>query len=100
MNVMIAHVNRVMSAYKKDVCESLFDYADLIFQINCEAFRGLLLRDPFGAYGVSDLRFVLGTDTHDIGKRAPDFDIALKKLKRKRSPESAESSCHFFQNTL
>ena len=84
MKVMIAHVNRVTAAYKKDICSSLFDYGDLIFQINCEAFRGMFSKDPFAGYAVNDLKFVLGTDTHDLGKRAPDFDAALKKLDGKR----------------
>ncbi|MBO4423639.1 MAG: hypothetical protein J5879_09380 [Clostridia bacterium] len=84
MKLMIAHVNRVTAAYKKDVCNSLFDYADLTFQINCEAFRGLIASDPFRGYEVGDLKFVLGTDTHDLGERAPDYDRALKKLQSPR----------------
>ena len=84
MKLMIAHVNRVTAAYKKDVCNSLFDYADLTFQINCEAFRGIFASDPFQGYEVADLKFVLGTDTHDLGKRAPDYDKALKKLQSPR----------------
>lgn len=84
MKIMIAHVNRVTAAYKKDVCRNLFDYADLIFQINCEAFHGFFAKDPFAGYNVSDLSFVLGTDTHDLGTRAPDFDTALRKLENKR----------------
>ncbi|MBO4423229.1 MAG: hypothetical protein J5879_07305 [Clostridia bacterium] len=80
MKVMIAHVNRVTAAYKKDVCNNLFDYQDLIFQVNCEAFHGLFTSDPFKGYDVSGLKFVLGTDTHDLSRRAPDFDRALKKL--------------------
>ena len=80
MNVMIAHVNRVTAAYKKEICKNLFDYQDLIFQVNGEAFRGFFPSDPFRDYDASGLKFVLGTDTHDTGGRAPDFDKALRKL--------------------
>ena len=80
MKVIIAHVNRVLAAYKKDVCKNLFDYNDLIFQINTEAFHGVFSSDPFKGYDISGLKFILGTDTHDLGHRAPDFDKALKKL--------------------
>jgi len=80
MKVMIAHVNRVTAAYKKDACKNLFDYNDLVFQVNTEAFRGLLAADPFKGCELSGLKFVLGTDTHDLGHRGPDFDKALKRL--------------------
>lgn len=80
MTVMIAHMNRVTAVYEKKVCKNLFDYQDLIFQINTEAFRGVFARDPFKNYNVSGLKFVVGTDTHDLHSRAPDFDKALKKL--------------------
>lgn len=80
MRVMIAHVNRVTAAYEKNVCRNLFDYHDLYFQVNTEALRGIIARDPFKNYSVSGLKFVLGTDTHDLRERAPDYDKALKKL--------------------
>lgn len=80
MRVMIAHVNRVTAAYEKNVCKNLFDYHDLYFQINTEAFHGFFASDPFKNYDVSGLKFVLGTDTHDLRFRRPDFDKALKKL--------------------
>ncbi len=80
MTVMIAHMNRVTAAYEKSVCRNIFDYQDLIFQINTEAFRGIFARDPFKDYSVSGLKFVIGTDTHDVSGRAPDFDRATKKL--------------------
>lgn len=78
--IMIAHVNRAVDHYKKEFCQNLFDYQDLIFQINTSAFTGFLAKDPFKNYKVSGLKFVLGTDTHDLNKRAPDYDIAVKKL--------------------
>ena len=80
MSVMIAHVNRVTDVYDKKVCRNLFDYEDLIFQINTEAFRGFIAKDPFKNYDAAGLKFVLGTDTHDLDSRAPDYDRALKKL--------------------
>ncbi len=80
MKVIIAHVNRVTAAYKKDVCKNLFDYNDLVFQVNTEAFRGIMAKDPFKGYEPAGLKFVLGTDTHDLSHRAPDFDKALKRL--------------------
>ena len=80
MTVMIAHMNRVTAAYEKSVCKNIFDYQDLIFQINTEAFRGVFAHDPFKNYNASGLKFVLGTDTHDLRGRAPDYDKALKKL--------------------
>ena len=80
VKVMIAHMNRVVSTYEKNECKNIFDYQDLIFQINTEAFRGIFARDPFKGYSASGLKFVIGTDTHDLDRRAPDFDKALKKL--------------------
>ena len=80
MKIMIAHMNRVVASYEKNVCKNIFDYQDLIFQINTEAFRGVFARDPFRDYDASGLKFVIGTDTHDLTGRAPDFDKALKKL--------------------
>jgi tyrosine-protein phosphatase YwqE len=80
MKVIIAHVNRVTAAYKKDVCKNLFDYNDLVFQVNTEAFRGIMAKDPFKGYELAGLKFDLGTDTHDLSHRAPDFDKALKRL--------------------
>ncbi len=94
MRVMIAHVNRVTAAYKKDICGSLFDYSGLVFQLNCEAFHGLFVSDPLKGYNVSDLRFVIGTDTHDLEKRAPDYDVALKKLASGRLSYLRESIMH------
>lgn len=84
MKVMIAHINRVTAAFKKDICKNLFDYEDLIFQINTEAFRGVFAPDPFKGLDVSGLKFVLGTDTHDMGTRAPDYDHAVKKLESRK----------------
>ena len=80
MKVIIAHVNRVTAAFKKDACKNLFDYNDLVFQVNTEAFRGMLAKDPFKDYNLKGLKFILGTDTHDMKHRAPDFDKALTRL--------------------
>lgn len=103
MNVIIAHVNRVTSEFKKDVLKSLFEFSDLVFQVNAEAFEGILNRDPFKGLSVEGLNFILGTDTHDLDDRAPNFDRALKRLNWRGVTylkESMERTTAYFDSLL
>lgn len=77
---MIAHVDRLITRYKEKDLKQLFEFEDFIFQVNNDSLFRLKKRFDLSKYFEEWRPFVLGSDTHDMTKRAPNFDKAQKKI--------------------
>lgn len=77
---MIAHVDRLITRYKEKDLQQLFEFEDFIFQINNDALLNFKKRLSIFKYYEDWRGFVIGSDTHDMSRRAPNFDKAVKKL--------------------
>ena len=77
---MIAHVDRLFTRYKEKDLKQLFEFEDFIFQVNNDSLLHLRKRFRLSKYFEEWRPFVLGSDTHDMTKRAPNFDKAKKNM--------------------
>ena len=77
---MVAHVDRLMTRYKEKDLQQLFEFEDFIFQINNDSILNLKKRFSISKYYEDWRGFVIGSDTHDMSRRAPNFDKVLKKI--------------------
>lgn len=77
---MIAHVDRLFANYKDKDLQQLFEFEDFIFQVNNDAFLSVKKRFKLMKYFEDWRSFVVGSDTHDMEKRSPNFDKAVKRM--------------------
>ncbi|MBR0447324.1 MAG: hypothetical protein IIX28_02525 [Clostridia bacterium] len=84
LTVMLAHLDRYMPWYSSERIGQFLDLPDVIVQLNAEtiayrgAFRALQKWLP------DCERMVLGSDMHDLDRRGPELDAAMKMLNKKR----------------
>ena len=84
LTVMLAHLDRYMPWYSSERIGQFLDLPDVIVQLNAEtiayrgAFRALQKWLP------DCERMVLGSDMHDLDRRGPELDAAMKMLSKKR----------------
>ncbi len=77
---MIAHVDRLITRYSEKDLKQIFEFEDFIFQLNNDSLFRLRKRFSLLKYFEEWRSFVLGSDTHDMTRRAPNFDKAQKKM--------------------
>ena len=77
---IIAHLNRYTEWYSKSDIEKVLSL-DAVFQFNAEAFEHFDSRRFVSKLIKSGIPYCLGTDTHDLSDRKPNFDSITKKEK-------------------
>lgn len=77
---IIAHVHRCLEYYTKPQMESLLRM-DAVFQVNNEAFRSFREKRLAKSMLKSGLQIIFGSDSHDLLRRKPNFDMLLKNVK-------------------
>lgn len=77
---IIAHVHRCLEYYTKPQMESLLRM-DAVFQVNNEAFRSFREKRLAKSMLKSGLQIIFGSDSHDLLRRKPNFDLLLKNVK-------------------
>lgn len=77
---IIAHLNRYTEWYSKSDFEKVLSF-DAVFQFNAEAFEHFDSRRFVSKLIKSGIPYCLGTDTHDLSDRKPNFDSITKKEK-------------------
>ena len=75
----MAHIHRYLDYTKKEDMESLLS-GKAILQINNEAFDTFRQRRFVKKLIKEDYPLVFGSDAHNLGKRRPDWDNALKRI--------------------
>ena len=80
IDVMIAHVDRLLNVFKKEELEQILGFDNFIFQLNTEALYSFGTRISFMAYYGDGMPLVLGSDAHDMELRAPDMAKGVRKL--------------------
>lgn len=84
---IIAHVHRCLEYYTKSQMESLLRM-DAVFQVNNEAFRSFREKRLAKSMLKSGLQIIFGSDSHDLLRRKPNFDLLLKNVKPFRIEDS------------
>ncbi len=81
LSPIIAHIDRVESTFSKQHFFELLEFDEFIFQINNEAFEGFFSRKKMlSVFEPGYFPCVLGSDSHGMEKRRPNFDIAKKYI--------------------
>lgn len=80
---IIAHLNRYISTYSSSQINDILSLSGVLFQFNNEVFHSR--RDTAFLLKLikNDYPVVFGSDTHNMDKRAPNFDIFEKVMKKK-----------------
>ena len=88
---MLAHVDRFLAwgLVDKKQLERIIGFEDAIIQINNEAAKDRLTKKFVKQLLKDDFLFVLGSDTHNLTARAPNFDC-MADLLRKSDYEEPE----------
>lgn len=92
---VIAHIDRYMDWYSDAETESLLSFEDAVFQVNNNAFFKKNVRKKVCDIIKDGYRVVLGSDTHDLANRRPNFDLIEKefsKFKHRRVSKLLENS--------
>ncbi len=79
---VIAHVDRYHELFSKDDYEQIFSMRGVLFQVNNEAFKSRGGRKVVDRMIKMQLPFVLGSDSHNMTNRMPNFDLPAKSLKK------------------
>ena len=77
---MIAHVDRLLARYKEDDLHQIFGFEEFIFQINNDALFHMKKRFALSKRYEDWHSYVLGSDTHGMSVRPPNFLKAMKKI--------------------
>lgn len=80
---IIAHFERYL-AYKQNM-EKIYRLVEIgaLLQMNCSYFEGFFTRRKGLRFIKKGIVFALGTDCHDMDKRRPNYEKAVKYLKKK-----------------
>ena len=81
IDIMFAHVDRLLDYFTPSQLEQVFGFEDFIYQINNISLRSLKKRLAFYHYYSKEMPIVLGSDSHDIKHRAPDFSKSMRRIK-------------------
>ncbi len=79
---VIAHIDRYMEWYSDKDIDSLLSLDDAVYQVNNNAFLKKKTRNRVCDIIKSGYRVVLGSDTHDIENRCPNFDMLTRELSK------------------
>lgn len=80
--IMIAHLDRVIEMYRKDGYRRIMNDRNIIYQINNESLGSHKIKKILACSDKDRMNFVLGSDAHNLNNRAPNFDTAVKCLKK------------------
>lgn len=80
---IMAHIDRYASWYKKDELEAVLSISDLVFQVNADAFEDKAALKFLLALNEMELPILFGSDTHNLGSRAPNLNLITDKIKKK-----------------
>lgn len=77
---IIAHINRYYPWYSKKDMSEVLSNAQYIFQINNDAFEDRKMTKFVLKLIKDNYTLIFGSDTHNLDKRKPNFDIMKKAL--------------------
>lgn len=81
---MIAHIDRYVLTYQKDKLDDILSLENIMLQVNNTAFSKIKIKRFLRDLGKDGFKFYLGSDSHNLTNRAPNFDRVGKVLKNKK----------------
>lgn len=87
LKIILAHINRYIGLYSKSQMAEILDMK-AVLQVNNEAFRYFESRHFIKKLIKENHKIILGSDTHNMTSRPPDWDNLIKRVK----PEIIEKS--------
>lgn len=83
LDVILAHVDRYMPWYSRDMIASMMDFPGASVQLNGEAFLDAATFRALRRWLPQPKRLIFGSDMHHIDRRPPNLGGAYKCLSRK-----------------
>lgn len=80
LRVVLAHVHRYLEYYSKSEMQKILS-ANVIFQVNNEAFGSWKERRFVKQLIAEKMPVVFGSDAHNLGNRRPNWDLLQRKCK-------------------
>ena len=80
LRVILAHVHRYLEYYSKSEMQKILS-ANVIFQVNNEAFGSWKERRFVKKLIAEEMPVVFGSDAHNLGNRRPNWDLLQRKCK-------------------
>lgn len=77
---IIAHIERYLPLYQKEDFQRLLSFEEAVWQVNNTAFTHIKSRSFVRKLLRQGYRVVLGSDSHNLSDRAPNFDQVEKYL--------------------
>ena len=78
LRVILAHVHRYLAFYSKSEMQTILS-ANVIFQVNNEAFGSWKERRFVKQLIAEGKQIVFGSDAHNLDDRSPNWDLTLRK---------------------
>ncbi len=83
LTVMLAHLDRYMHWYSAERLTALLELPDVIVQLNAETLADPAQLRLLRRWLPQPERLVLGSDMHDMQRRMPLLDAAVRRLSKK-----------------
>lgn len=93
---VIAHIDRYYDFFSTSDFNDIFSMDKVIFQVNNEAFLGRRSRSIVKTLMKNHLPFVLGSDSHNLENRRPNFDVSIGALRKYEIQPAAAEFRHNF----
>lgn len=93
---VIAHIDRYGEFFTSADYGRVFSMQKVIFQVNNEAFLSRKSRGIVKTLIKNELPFVLGSDTHNLENRKPNFDVSTGPLRKYDMQPAATEFKHNF----
>lgn len=93
---VIAHIDRYYDFFTSSDYNEIFSMQKVVFQVNNEAFLSRKSRGVVKTLIKNQLPFVLGSDTHNLENRKPNFDVSIGGLRKYEMQPAAMEFKHNF----
>lgn len=97
ITVVIAHLERYMKFQTTQTLECLRKNG-VLMQVNADYFNGFFTKNKASSLLINGMVHFIGSDCHDLKKRAPNISKAYKTIENKTNSQFIESYCKYINS--